>query len=949
MRRHLTVLATAATLAAPCALLAQDSTSLPRVSTDTAQLLPTDPHVIIGTLPNGLRYYIRENHKPEHRAELRLAVNAGSVLEDDDQRGLAHFVEHMAFNGTTHFAKQAMVNYLESIGMRFGADVNASTGFDETVFTITVPTDSTRIVDKSMQILEDWAHGLTFDTTEINKERGVVIEEWRLGQGAGSRMRDKQFPVIFQDSRYAVRLPIGEKSTLETFTRDRITRFYHDWYRPDLMAVVAVGDFDARAMETLIRQHFAHLTNPSPERARTMYPVPDRDSTRYAIATDPEATSSSVGVYYMQPPARDTTVGAYRRGMIENLYNSMLNERLDELAQQPNPPFIGASSSEGQLIRSKDAYVLGAAVKDGGIRHGLDAILTEAERVKRYGFTASELERQKTEMLRGMEQAYAERDKTNSAAYAGEYVDSYLDGEPSPGIAYEYALTKALLPGITLAEVNALATHWLSDPNRVVLVNAPQKAGVTVPTAQELAAVFDSVRAKTITPYKDALADAPLIAHEPAPGHVVSTKTIDSIGVTEWTLSNGVRVILKPTDFKADQILVGAYSPGGTSLASNADYIAATTAAGVVRMGGVGGFDFIQLQKALAGKVVGLTPYISDLTEGMSGSASPTDAQTLFQLIYLYFTAPREDSSAFRAFQARVKESLANRDASPLAAFEDTVEVTMAQHNFRARPLSSKLFDEMNLDKSLAFYRDRFADASDFTFIFVGNFTPAQLRPLVERYLGGLPSTHRQEHWRDEGIRAPKGVIRKVVRKGLEPKSETELVFTGPFHFTRANVHALNAMADVLEIKLRESLREAMGGTYDVTVQATASRDPRQDYEVRIDFGSAPERVAELTKAVFQQIDSLATLPDTDSDLRKVRETEIRERETNMKQNGYWLSALETYDRYGWDPRAIGSADLIQRTNAAMVRDAAKQYLNRKNYVQVSLYPEGGKAGSSRR
>jgi zinc protease len=754
-------------------------------------------------------------------------------------------------------------------------------------------------------------------------------------------MRDKQFPILFADSRYAIRLPIGEKRTLESFTRDKITRFYHDWYRPDLMAVVAVGDFDPAAMEALIRKHFARLANPTPERSRTVFPVPARDSTRFAIATDPEATGSSVGVYYMQPVHDERTVGAYRRGLIEQLYNNMLNDRLSELAQKPNPPFIGASSSEGPLIRSKAAYVLGAAVKNGGIERGLDVLLTEGERVERYGFTASELARQKKEILRGMEQAYAEREKTNSAAYAAEYVSSFLDHEPIPGIAYEYALTRALMPGITLPEVNALAREWLGDRNRVVVVNAPKKAGVTVPGPTMLASVFDSVRAAPLTPYDDALADAPLIPRPPTPGTVVSRATIDSIGVTTWTLSNGVRVILKPTDFKADQILVHAYSPGGTSLASNPDYVAAATAATVVRAGGVGAFDLIGLQKALAGKAVGVSPYISELDEGISGSASPKDVETLFQLIYLYFTAPREDSSAFRAYQTRVKESLASRGASPQAAFQDTIAVTMAQHNFRARPVTSQLFDEMNLRKSFAFYRDRFADASDFTFIIVGTFDAHQLEPLVERYLGGLPSTHREEHWRDDGIRYPTGVIRKAVKKGLEPKSETEIMFTGDFDFTRENVHTIDALAEVLEIKLRKRLREDLGGTYSVSVQASASRDPKADYEVAIDFGSAPDRVAELTSAVFRQIDSLAVLQNADTDLAKVRETEIRERQTNLKQNSYWLSALATYDRYGWDARKIVDAsDLITALNAATIRRAAQTYLNRRNYVQVSLYPE---------
>lgn len=929
-------------IAAPRAAIAQQgkAAALPRVSTDSAHALPFDPHVLTGTLPNGLRYYIRANHKPEHRAELRLVVNAGSVLEDDDQRGLAHFVEHMAFNGSSHFAKQAMVNYLESIGMRFGADVNASTGFDETVFMITVPTDTARIVQKGMQILEDWAHNLTFDPTEIDKERGVVIEEWRLGQGAGSRMRDKQFPILFQNSRYAVRLPIGKKQTLDTFTRDQLTRFYHDWYRPDLMAVVAVGDFNPRTMRALITQHFGAIPDPRAERKRTVYPVPNEDTTRYAIATDPEATGSSVGVYYLLPAEHEHTVGAYRHGLVEDLYNAMLTERFSELAQRPNPPFIGASSSSGELVRSKDAYVLDAVVRDNGVESGLAALLTEAERVRRYGFTQSELDREKKETLRGLEEAYANRTTTNSAIYAGEYVDGFLSGDPVPGIAYDYALTRKLLPGITLTEVNALAAHWLGDSDRVVMVNAPRKDSVTVPSARALAAVFDSVRTAPITPYKDELADAPLVPHPPTPGTIDSTTTIDSIGVTEWTLSNGVRVILKPTQFKADQILMRAYSPGGTSLAPDSNYIAATTAAGVVEMGGVGAFDRIALQKALAGKAVSVSPYIGELEEGLSGGASPKDMETLFQLVYLYFTAPREDSAAFDAYQTRVKQSLASRSASPMAAFEDTVQVTMAQHNFRARPVSSALFDEMNLHRSLAFYRNRFADASDFTFVFVGSFTPQQIKPLVERYLGGLPSRHRVEHWRDDGIRYPTGVIHKVVTRGLEPKSETQLMFTGPFAFTRAHIRMLNAMCDVLQIKLRETLREKMGGTYSVDVAPTAERDPVANYEVTIAFGSSPDRVDELTAAVFAEIDSLRTLPDTDADLAKVRETERRERETSLKQNGYWLSALATYDEYGWDPRQIPVYDaFIRHLSAADIRQAARQYLNERNYVAVSLYP----------
>jgi zinc protease len=927
-----TPLLTALLLGAPVAEAASQSLNTP---------LPLDPDVRVGTLSNGLRYFIRVNDKPRHRAELRLAVNAGSVLEADDQQGLAHFVEHMAFNGTRNFAKQQLVDYLESIGVRFGPDVNAYTSFDETVYSLQVPTDSAGPLEMGFRILADWAHEQVFDSLEVEKERGVVIEEWRLGQGAAARMRDKQFPILFRGSRYAERLPLGKPEILRTFSHEAVRRFYRDWYRPDLMAVIAVGDFDPMHVEALIRRYFAGIPPARSPRPRPVYEVPDHEETLVAVATDPEATGSAVAVYYKQPVREHADLAAFRQDLVERLYNAMFNQRLFELTQRADPPFIFASSGQGRFVRSKEVYLLNAGVEDGGILRGLEALLTEAERVARFGFTASELEREKRELLRALERAYAERAKTESDVYAARYVRHFLTGDPSPGIEFEYRQAQRLLPSIQLEEINALARSRITGRSRVILANAPQKAGVSIPTEEELLAVFDAVRQKDITPYEDVVASAPLLPHVPEPAAIVRETTIPEIGVTEWELANGVRVVLKPTDFKADEVLFRAFSPGGTSLASDEDFISAALAAQAVPVGGVGSFSLVELQKILAGRAVHVSPAIGSLEEGLAGGASPRDLETLFQLIYLTVTAPRADTAAFTGLKSRFKAALANRSSSPLAAFQDTLQVTLSQGHFRARPLSAELLDELDLDRALAFYRDRFADAGDFTFVFVGSFDLREIRPLVQTYLGGLPTTGRIETWRNVGMDPPTGVIRKTVRKGIEPRAQTEIVFTGPFEYAPAELHALRSLADLLEIRLREVLREDLAGTYDVSVVASAARLPEPRYSFHIGFGSAPERVTELTDVVLSVIDSLKTAGPPESDVQKVREIQRRERETNLRQNGYWLEALVARYREGRDPRDIlEGGRLIDALDAAVIQQAARRYLRTDNYVQVTLVPE---------
>jgi zinc protease len=568
-------------------------------------------------------------------------------------------------------------------------------------------------------------------------------------------------------------------------------------------------------------------------------------------------------------------------------------------------------------------------------------VLTEAERVERHGFTRAELERTKQDLVRSYEQAYAEREKTESGSYVEEYIQHFLSGVPSPGIAFEYALVKELMPGITLDEVNRAAQSWFSIPDRVLLVNAPEKPSVKVPTAAELLALFDRVKRSPVEPYQETVSEGPLVAAALTERPVVE-ETLDSVlGLTRWTLVNGIKVLVKPTDFKADEVLLSGSSPGGSSIQPDSLFLASIFATQAVNLGGLADFSAIELQKKLAGKAVGVSPFIATYQEGIRGQASPKDLETLFQLVYLYFTAPRKDPQAFDAFRANFRAALANRGASPAVALQDTLTVTLAQHHPRSRPISVAVVDSLDLDRSIAVYRDRFADASDFTFVLVGAFSLHQLKPLVERYLANLPATRRDETWRDVGIRPPTGVVEREVKRGLEPKSQTELVFTGSFPYSRSERFVLRSLADVLEIKLREDLREELGGTYGVSVIPSPTRIPREEYTVRISFGSAPDRVTQLVDAIFARIDSIATAGPDEKELAKIRETVIRTRETDLKENGYWLGQLAGYQQNGEDLRGIvETSDLISLLTTDRLKQAAARYLDRKNFVRVTLVPE---------
>lgn len=853
----------------------------------SAEVLPIDPAVTLKKLNNGLTYYIRENRKPENRAELRLVINAGSVLEDEDQRGLAHFVEHMAFNGTLHFRKMELVDHLESVGMRFGPEINAYTGFDETVYLLEIPTDDAEIIEKGFQILEDWAHNISFEEVEIDKERGVIVEEWRLGRGAESRMQDRQFPILFQDSRYADRLPIGKKHVIEGAPYERIRQFYEDWYKPELMAVIAVGDFDSSSIERRIVTHFSALPSSPGDSERTLYPVPNHDEILFAIASDPEATASRVRLYMKHDAAQFNTVADYRRRLVESLYAGMLNNRLYEVTQKSDPPFISGYTGRERFVRTKDAVYLAAIVKDGGIEKGLKAILSEAERVRRHGFTATELDREKKELLRAREQYYRELDKLRSSQFAAEYVRNFLYDEPIPGIEYEYEFYTANLPSIELVDVNRFAKNWIIDENRVVLVNSPGKQDLSIPGEKELTRVFSEVQNASLLPYQDKTKEEPLLTRIPEPGFVIEESFAEETGITSWTLSNGIRVLLKPTDFKNNQVLFEGLSPGGHSLVPDKDYISAITAISVIMGGGLDGFDKIELGKKLAGKSVYVSPWIGELYEGVRGNASPDDLETLFQLIHLTLTQPRKDQSSFQSYKNRLKVLVENRKSSPESLFYDTVQTTMTRNHFRSRPLTERILEEMNLDRSFRIYRDRFADTGDFTFIFVGNLNLDDIKPLISTYLGGLPAAGRVETWKDLKIDPPSEFIDRTVWRGLEPKSRVQIIFAGDFTWSGEETITLDALADILEL--------------------------RRMQESKID----------------------------DIYLTKEKEIMRRSREEALKGNRFWLRSLAESSMKRENPvEILKYGQMIEKLNPGHIQTAARAYLSLDNYIRVVLYPE---------
>jgi zinc protease len=906
-------------------------------------MMPVDPEVTVGTLPNGLRYYIRPNGRPARRAELRLVVRAGSVLEDDDQKGLAHFVEHMEFEGTQHFPGSSIGEFLSALGLSIGPDANAQTGYNDTQYTLRVPTDVPGVLDRAMLVLEDWTHAATFSDAGIERERGVVLSEWRMNLGASERTSEAIRRVQLDGSRYAARPVIGDPDIISHASREALLRFYRDWYRPDLMAVIVVGDVDKNAVASMIRQHFSSIENPAQERPRPSYDVPERPGTRYAVLTDKESTNTAVSLSDLRPARNQGSVGGYRDILKDQLFSQMLGDRLDEIAQGERPPFLRAAAGRGLFPapRTRDEASLQALVTNDGVARGLDALVSELKRVNTFGFTATELERAKQANMAASERAAEESPDRESSSRADEYTRNFLQREALPTIWQELAFHRRFLPEITLNEMNALAADWFPQSNRLVVALTPDVAGRVPPSETQLSAAVEAASARPVTAYVDAGAGLVLMERPPAKGRIV--KTAQKGDVTEWTLSNGATVALLPTTLKADQILFRATAPGGTSLASDADFFAARVADDVIPAGGVGTFSEVVLDKLLNGKSLAVQPFIGEIREGMRGGSAPRDLEAMFQLINLRFTAPRSDPTVFAAMKARALALLADQSASPDVLFDQTLASALSGNHPRRQPETAATVAKWNLDTSLAFYKARFADASNFTFVFVGSFTLETMRPLIETYIASLPATRAHETWRDHGVRPPAGIIQTTVQKGIAPKSEVAIVYSGPFEFTPQNRLALQTATLLLQGRLSDAIREQLGATYAISAESEASRYPRPEYRVRIQWTCDPAQVESTVRRVLQEVAEIRDTPLSDDQVTRIHAYLQRELDRSSQDNGYLLNQIvRRYEAGEPLDRAVVSeqaAEIAALTGDAVTRAAAK-YLDPARYVRVTLMPD---------
>ena len=871
---------------------------------------------------------------------LRLAVKAGSMDEAEDQRGLAHMLEHMAFNGSTHFKSGELVSYLESIGARFGPHVNAYTSFDETVYMLDVPTDRAGTLTRGFEALSDFAGGITLDQAEIDRERGVVIEEWRGRLGAGTRMQEPQLRVLFGDSRYVNRIPIGTPEVLKGFPPERLRQFYRDHYRPDRMAVVVVGDIDPAEIERLITQHFSSLQ--AGGAPRTVYPIPDHSDTRYASVSDVEAQGSSISVTHKGPLPPLRTAGDYRRTLVRSLMHQMLNARFAEIARQPDAPFLRAGSDDETYGLTVEAVSISARVNDGAAERGLRSLGEEIARVRQHGFGEAELDRAKRSALASYERAYNERGTTESGGYASELLRYYLSEEAAPGIELELELVRRFLPTITAQEIGVLAGELLSDRNRVVIATSPEKPGlvaITEPAMRDALAAGTSAR---VTAWRDEIGGRELVSPKPQPGKVTSRREIAELGVTVLTLANGVEVWLKPTDFRNDQVLFSSYARGGLSLVPPDDYLNASLATSLVGIAGVGGFTPIDLGKLLAGRLASASAYASSYSQGISGSSTPKDLETALQLAYLHFTAPNANPEAFELMKRRLEASLANQAQSPGAVYGERVRRVNTLDHYSARALRLEDLPRLDPEKMVSFYRQLFANAANFTFFFVGTFTVDAVTPLVEQYLGSLPSTGSADTRKgDMHLEFPGSVVRETVTKGQEPRSQTVITFFADTGLEEMETHRLQAATEVLEMRLRDILREKLGGTYSVGVNYS-NTSPQPGYGVTsVQFGSAPENVENLTAAVMAEIDRLRREGPSADDVRAVKEAERNDLQTAVRQNGYWLNSLQGLHLLGRDPLGIlrrgERADSLTQEN---VHAALRKYFPVERHTEVTLMPE---------
>ena len=906
--------------------------------------LPVDSNVKIGKLPNGLTYYIRKNAKPEKKVQLRLVVNAGSVLEEADQQGLAHFMEHMNFNGLKHFPKNELVSYLQSIGVKFGADLNAQTGFDETIYILPIPTDNQSKIDSGFTILEDWAGNALLDTAEINKERGVVLEESRLSKNATERMMKVFFPKLFNGSFYAQRLPIGKDSILQTFKPESLKRFYKTWYRPNLMAVVVVGDIDPTLAEKEIIKHFSQFKNPVNQKPRpALIPIAERKKDDAVVVTDKEFPYTVVMITnFVEKKKNIVTWADYKQNIIEDLFNAILNQRLSELTKQADAPFVFGQASFEEMIRGYREFASVAVVGNKTVKEAVDALVATTESVKQFGFLPAELERAKSNIWNETEKAFANKDKTESGVLVQGYINNYTSASPIIGITNRYNFVKDILPKITLEELNAYAKNMESKQGKFAMILSSDKNKEKLPTAENLLAILADAHKIPVKAYEEKVIAKSLLEKQPIAGKIVAEKTNAALGTTDLTLSNGITVTIKPTEFKNDDIQLDAWRLGGSYNYILADKQNAENAATVVQAMGVGNFTPTNLEKFLSGKTVNVQPYINPTEDGIQGNSSIKDLETFFQLIHLYFTQPRKDETLFQAFIGQQKGIIQNMKANPFSYFSDTLSKVEYQNNPWASGIPDPSdFDKIKLDRSFTIYKEIFSNAYGLHFTFVGNIDVNKFKPLIETYLASLPSKEKENKFTDVGLRPVKGVVQFAVAKGAAKQSQVNIIFNGEANFSNEEELKIKMLGDALNIKVVEKLREDMSGIYTGGVSGNISKRPYNHYTLMARFPCGPENVEKLAQAMFDLIKNVQQNGVDEKDLAKVKETLKKHYEEQIKENDYWLDELSSAWINGEDGKWIlDNNKKIDTITAKDLQETAKKYFNFSNYIKAVLNPE---------
>ena len=918
--------------------------AIPAAAKDDQKELPIDPSIRVGKLKNGLTYYIRHNNNPENTVNFYIAQKVGSIQEEEHQRGLAHFLEHMCFNGTEHFPGKSLINYLEGIGVKFGADLNAYTSIDETVYNINnVPVNIEGAIDSCLWILHDWADGLILDPEEIDKERGVIHEEWRGRNSAMMRMQERMLADIFPGNKYGTRLPIGIMEVVDSFPHEALREYYEKWYRPDLQGIIIVGDIDVDQVEKKVKKIFKRIKKAKKPAERVYYPVEDNEEVIFSQQIDKEQQNYILQLMYKHdaaPREQRNTKEYIRENLKRSFATSMLNMRFSEIMTKENPPYMRAGVGYGDFgtAQTKKAFTVMVACKAEQVLQAVPMVFTEVERARRYGFTEPELKRVKESMLAGMDSWYAERDKRTSSYYIQNCVRHFLDNQDMMAPELEYELSVEMINSLTLEEINAVIPLLHRKDNRVIVSYAPEKEGMTYPGKDDITTLLAAIEQARISPYEDNAVDAPLLAEIPQGGKVVKSEE-GKWGSTVWTLSNGIKVVLKPTDFQADRISLAGYKIGGTNRYPDSEYINVSMLSSLAGIGGYGEFDSSQLGKKLSGSTASANVGCGPIYDVINAGCSPKDAEDMFQLMYLKYTSPRKDMKAYESLTTRMRNNLKDRNLNPNTALSDTMRMALYMNHPRTKPLLASDIDSIDYDRVLEIYKERTSDATGYMFFIVGNIDLEKIKPLVEQYIGALPCNGREEEIVKTTVKTRTGVYRNNFKNKMENPAGTEvIIYTGKIEPTLKNRLTMSFLDQILDIVYTEEVREKEGGTYGVGVSGSISRKPESEFTLTINFGMAPERRSELATIITREFEKMASNGPLEEHIEKVRSYMLKSFEENQKKNSAWMNWLYNFYFEGEDSHD-GYAELIKSITAEDIRKLAEYIVAQGNFIEVSMVP----------